>query len=103
MGKQILVNQFVLGLDYPLKKLAGVEGSFEEIVRKARFKACRADLAESSRKERQTGKVEGASTPWKEKSQKGHTHRKEKKPGTRDECNKCGAPGHYARNCPLGG
>ena len=100
MGKSVLAHQFVAGLQSDLKvKVAGMEGTFEELLAKARLeeaklrdlpttkqaKSSQASMSTGTGADKEGDKAKGA-TDWK-----------------KYPCNICHAYGHFARSCPKKG
>ena len=123
-GKMMLSSRFIAGLRSKLQeKLTGVEGSFEQLLSRARFeeaKRCELQLDKSMEESTSTrmagrgswqwehkessSKAEGATRPRGAPSQDGHSQNRLGKSQGRlanVTCYYCESKGHYARNCPL--
>ena len=115
MGRAVLAYQFVAGLTPVLRtKVAGVEGSFEQLLVKARFEEAKIrDLATSQggRQKHTTTDAsnQGRSDPHPGGRQGGGGQPqpgKLERPGARSSNNRCfvcQGVGHLARNCPFRG
>ena len=107
MGRSVLSYQFVAGLRQEIKvKLAGVEGTFEELLVRARLEEAKLrDLSErmptthTPRKPLSPSSVHPATTTSAKTGNEGCNER----PRGGPKCYNCGGRGHIARNCPLQG
>ena len=112
MGKSVLANQFVAGLRSEIKgKVVGMEGSFEELLVKARFEEAKLrDLAGSGgeKSKKVSGGPVEAGTSW---SGSGIADKGAVAPGRSDQshpgrvswkprCFTCGSFAHMQRECP---
>ena len=116
MGRAVLAYQFVAGLTPVVRtKVAGVEGSFEQLLVKARFEEAKIrDLATSQggRQKHTTTDAsnQGRSDPHPGGGRQGGGGQpqpgKLERPGARSSNNRCfvcQGVGHLARNCPFRG
>ena len=108
MGQSVLTYQFVSGLLPEIKiKLAGVEGSFDQLLVKARFQEAKLrDLG---------GLVPQPKTPMQQSTPPPDTprsvgggsytppHISRGRPNPQLKCFHCNGAGHFARHCPLRG
>lgn len=104
MGKSVLTNQFVAGLQPELKcKLAGKEGAFEQLLTLARFEEAKNRELRESRQNTgapATPKKNGAQ-PSKTPAKGGENPRAQDAPASPNfRCYECGVRGHRARDCP---
>ena len=102
MAKDILAYQFVAGLKLEIKeKLAGVEGDFDQLLTKARFKE--AKIKEWQSEVAKSGRTQRAPTePVAGEGKKPPVFfgaRRRENPSIR--CHNCGGLGHIARQCTV--
>ena len=100
MGRSVLTHQFVAGLQSELKlKVAGSEGTFEELLAKARLEEAKLrDLPSTKSVKHPSAFTSSETVPAKE-AEKGKGNIDLKKV----LCNNCHAYGHFARSCPMKG
>ena len=102
MAKDILAYQFVAGLKLEIKeKLAGVEGDFDQLLAKARFKE--AKMKEWRNEVPKAGRTQRAPTDPAAREEKkpppsSNVRRKE---SSSIRCHNCGGLGHIARQCTV--
>ena len=104
MGKSVLSNQFVAGLIPDIQqKLAGVSGTLEELLCKARFEEAKRRELSTSGWSRKEGKTSAEPDPQPKHSQTGtgKNNRHRDRQVRQQTCNGCGSPEHFIRNCPL--
>ena len=103
MGQSVLAYQFVSGLLPQIKmKLAGVEGSFDQLLVKARFQEAKlrdlagveAPPATPLQQNAPYRSIDGGNTP--PQIARG-------RPNPQGRCFHCDGAGHFARHCPLRG
>ena len=111
LGKSVLSNQFVAGLEPTLKsKVAGSDGDFEQLWVRARFEEAKIrDLQLTSTKQ-PSGFQSGGSSKKKSNGVTSYrtSHKAEdttkpedtERPTIRGRCFDCGKTGHRARDCP---
>lgn len=110
LGKSVLSNQFVAGLEPTLKsKVAGSDGDFEQLWVKARFEEAKIrDLQPASAKQPSDSQSKGSSkksagvTSYRASHKTEDTTQSEdtERPTIRGRCFDCGKTGHRARDCP---
>ena len=96
MGKSVLSNQFVAGLEPGLhKKLTGVEGNFEELVCKARFEEAKWKETSAGRRKNQGDKIipKKSGEESEEKSKRKRSY----------QCHQCGSTQRFICDCPFKG
>ena len=103
MGRSVLCCQFVTGLRQEIKlKLAGVEGTFDQLLARARLEEAKLrDLADHMPKafpKKPSFPLKGAGV---ERSRTSNASEQPRKTGLR--CFNCHGTGHFAKNCPLRG
>ena len=110
MGQSVLSSLFVTGLQRDIKvKLAGQEGSIDQLLVKARFEEAKLrDLGAVSYRQSEKGK-----TPQPTHQAKGGDilvtqtrdnrswNNRERRNKQRGVCNECGSNNHYYRQCPM--
>ena len=101
-GRSVLAYQFTTGLLPTLRsKGAGVEGSFEQLLVKARFEEAKLwDLSGCSSDSKQ---FKGYFKPTPRVPSSGHKKADDKSVhgNNNQRCFQCNGVGHYAKNCPL--
>ena len=97
MARTMLANQFAVGLRQDIKvKVAGVEGTFEQLLTKTKFKEAKLrDIGTSSSIVLPTNRQ--PSLPRNERTIQGFNTINQKR------CYNCNATGHFSRNCPVHG
>ena len=108
MGKSILSSQFVAGLRREIKiKLAGQEGSIDQLLVKARFEEAKlrdlgsvltSGFSKPTKQAEQT--VKPLPSPVNDRPQDPLRRPRDHPRGT---CHNCGGTGHYKRQCPYRG
>ena len=103
-GQMILASRFIAGLKPQLQaKLTGEEGSFDQLLSRARFEEARRRELQLDRRESNVPPRD----PVAKTVQRGHVEDKTTKHTDslrpKIQCHNCGGRGHIARNCPLKG
>ena len=104
MGHSVLTYQFVAGLVDRLKmKLVGSEGSFEELLARARFEQAKGRELPNPRSNtthKKTFPTNQQDLPAKDQ-RTGMTSPQPTVPRKGRQCFNCGLEGHMARSCPY--
>ena len=110
MGQSILSSQFVTGLQRDFKvKLAGQEGSINQLLVKARFEEAKLhDLGAVSYRQSEKGKTpqpthqaKGGDIPVTQTRDNRSWNNQERRNKQRGVCNECGSNNHYYHQCPM--
>ena len=110
MGQSVLSSQFVTGLQRDIKvKLAGQEGSIDQLLVKARFEEAKLrDLGAASYRQAEKGKTSQSvhqskegEIPVTQTRDNRNWNNRERRNKQRGVCNECGSNNHYYRQCPM--
>ena len=106
MGESVLTYQFVSGLRAEIKrKIAGMEGDFQELLVKARFEEAKLrDLAEPTTRDPAHRKLPHQKDSNEKDRSAPHLPNKEMDnlpKGGEKRCYHCNGTGHFAKNCPM--
>ena len=110
MGQSVLSSQFITGLQRDIKvKLAGQEGSIDQLLVKARFEEAKLrDLGAVSYRQSEKGKTpqpthqaKGGDIPVTQTRDNRSWNNRERRNKQHGVCHECGSNNHYYRQCPM--